>query len=182
MGRDKAALTYAGKVQTKRLFELLSKYCEHVYISNRSNQSELTGHKDLPQLHDVHDDIGPAGGILTAFDIFPRNTWLVVACDLPHLDAATIAYLITHHKQKNIVTAFRSVYDGKPEPLCAIYEPTARDMINDFLQKGIRCPRNMLIQAQIPLLTPISAKALDNINHPEEYHEATKTFELTNPC
>jgi molybdopterin-guanine dinucleotide biosynthesis protein A len=60
------------------------------------------------------------------------------------------------------------VHDGLPEPLCAIYRPASRKIIDDFVEKGIICPRKMLIDSNTNLLTQPNPGALHNINSPED--------------
>ena len=51
------------------------------------------------------------------------KAWLVLACDLPFLDRATLQHLIAQRASARLATAYRSSSDGQPEPLCAIFEP-----------------------------------------------------------
>jgi len=53
MKKDKSTLEYYGKTQTQFCYELLSRYCTQVFISNRKEQKDLGGHKGLPQIHDT---------------------------------------------------------------------------------------------------------------------------------
>ena len=53
--------------------------------------------------------------------------WLVLACDLPFLDAETLRHLLRSRVVARAATAYRSSYDGLPEPLCAIWEPRTRE-------------------------------------------------------
>jgi molybdopterin-guanine dinucleotide biosynthesis protein A len=71
-----------------------------------------------------------------------------------------------------LATAFRSSHDGKPEPLCAIYEPASLSAMEAWVASGQRCPRGFLAQAQVLLLTLRTPRALDNINTAAEYRAA----------
>ncbi|MBV8853915.1 MAG: MoaD/ThiS family protein [Sinobacteraceae bacterium] len=71
-----------------------------------------------------------------------------------------------------MATAFRSSHDGKPEPLCAIYEPGSHAAIDAWVRSGQRCPRGFLAQANVALLTLRQPRALDNVNTAEEYSAA----------
>ena len=61
-----------------------------------------------------------------------------------------------------------SVVDGLPEPLCAVYRPAAKAVIEGFLADGIKCPRKMLINSETCLLEQPSPGALHNINSPDD--------------
>ncbi len=174
MKTDKAALRYDGRFQTARAFELLKPRCVNVFLSNRADQADAPGHAGFPQLHDTVRDLGPMGGILSALDAHPDVAWLVLACDLPHLDEKTLDHLIERRNPDKMATAYISRHDGLPEPLCAIYEPHSRDALRPLVARGVTCPRKALIQSDVELLKPVNPLALENINTPEEYEEAQR--------
>ncbi len=172
MRRDKAALQFHGKSQAKYCFDVLTPHCEKVYISNRQDQAEAAGHSGLPQLHDRYVDFGPMGGILTALHEHPNAAWLVLACDLPFVDNATIAHLLRNRCAYRMATAFRSTSDGMPEPLCAVYEPKSVLSFMQFAALGYRCPRKVLMNKPVCILEQIHSDALTNVNTTAEYQDA----------
>ena len=121
---------------------------------------------------DRGDVEGPIAGISAAFSVYADMAWLVLACDLPFLDAGTLDTLITARDPRFEATAFRSTHDGLPEPLCAIYEPGARTAIAAQIAAGRNCPRKFLINAHTQLLQQPNPRALDNVNTVEEYETA----------
>jgi molybdopterin-guanine dinucleotide biosynthesis protein A len=172
MKTDKAAIRYHGKTQAEAAFEQLSRFCEKVFLSDRNDQGDLPGHMGLPQIHDTFHEIGPMGGILSALAVHPDVPWLVVACDLPYLDDGTLENLIRRRNPGRLATAYTSAHDGKPEPLCAIYEPHSRGPLEAFVARGIQCPRKALMQSDVELLDPVNPTALDNMNTEEESRAA----------
>lgn len=168
MGRDKAALVSAGKTQLGRAVGLLGRHVERVYVSTRPDQVDDPLRAEFEQIVDRHTDLGPVAGILSALTEQPRAAWLVLACDLPNVDDRTLAYLLEHASPDHAVTAYRSVNDGLPEPLCALYRPAARSMIERFVADGIKCPRKMLINSPTCLLEQPNPGALHNINTPDD--------------
>lgn len=172
MGRDKAALEYGGQSQADRAFALLEKVCERVFVSSRRDQTELPGRAGRPQIHDVVENVGPAGGILSAFKTHPDCAWLVLACDLPFLSESVLRDLVTRRRTDQLASAYRSGNDGLPEPLCAIYEPGYLPHLEKFLAEDVRCPRKILIRLGVPLLELPDARALDNVNEPGEFEAA----------
>src|SRR5262249_45353432 len=115
-------------------------------------------------------------GIMAAQEKFPASAWLVLACDLPFLDANTLEHLIRARQPKRLATAFRSTHDGLPEPLCAIYEPASREAILAHVEKGKDCPRKFLINSNVELLDQPNPRALDNVNTPSEYGTAVASL------
>jgi len=175
MKRDKAMLNYHGVDQIKYCSDLLKKYCGSVFLSNREDQKDTEGYKGYQQIHDrkPYVDIGPLGGILSAMTLYPDVNWLILACDLPYVDQSLVEILLKKRDPLNIVTAFKSAHDDLPEPLFAIYESTSINTLKNSFEKGINCPRKILLNSTIDLLELPNIQALDNINNPEEF-EITK--------
>jgi molybdopterin-guanine dinucleotide biosynthesis protein A len=168
MQHDKALIDYHGEPQLRWTYRLLSSVLQRVFISVRANQRDAPVRRDLPQIVDAFEDAGPAAGILSAQALYPDVAWLVVACDLPRLDVETLQHLLRARDPQREATAFISSHDGLPEPLCALWEPASHGKLLERVQAGRSCPRKALIQGDTQLLQPLSARALDNINTPEE--------------
>ncbi|MDX1499953.1 MAG: NTP transferase domain-containing protein [Woeseiaceae bacterium] len=168
MGRDKAALERGGQSQLEYVFGLLAGVADEAYVSARAGQQDDPVRRGFPQIVDRYEDLGPVAGILTALETRPGVDWLVVACDLPNIDRSTLAYLLANRSADKPFTAFRSSYDGLPEPLCAIYRAGSETLIRQFVADGIHCPRKMLIRSDTALLEQPDPHALDNVNTPED--------------
>jgi molybdopterin-guanine dinucleotide biosynthesis protein A len=106
----------------------------------------------------------------------PKAAWLVVACDLPFLNEQTLRHLVEHRDPRRLATAYKSSHDGLPEPLCAIWEPAAREPVLAYMATGKQCPRKFLINADTLLLDLPDARALDNVNTAEEYRSTVAAF------
>lgn len=176
MKKDKAVLEFHGTTQSAYCFELLSKFCERVFISARREQAGTEGRRGYPQILDREEfgDIGPAAGILSAMTECPAADWLVLACDLPFVNAESLEHLIRNRDPQKIATAFLSEKDRLPEPLCAIYEARARAVLESFCQKGTHCPRKILLNSDAALIPQPAPFTMENVNFPEEFKEALK--------
>jgi molybdopterin-guanine dinucleotide biosynthesis protein A len=172
MQADKALLEYAGRTQLQRALHLLQAQVATCFVSVRADQREDSARAGHVQIVDLAPGLGPMGGIQAALHAYPERAWLVLACDLPFLTAATLEHLVARRDPACPATAYRSSHDGLPEPLCAIYEPTARARIDEWIAGGGRCPRQWLLKSGARLLEPLEARALDNINTPQEYTSA----------
>jgi len=168
MGRDKALLRSDGQTQLARMVELLGRHVERVFVSARPDQADDPERSRYDLVVDRYADIGPVAGILSAFDMNPDVAWLVVACDLPNVDDQAIESLLAGRCNGRPFTAYRSSHDGLPEPLCAIYAPSARAVVEEFVKDGITCPRKMMIRAEADLLEQPRPDALDNVNTPAD--------------
>jgi len=168
MRADKAALAYGGRPQLDLAFGLLASRVAKAWVSVRAEQRTERLRAAHPQIVDGQGVEGPLAGIMAAQAARPDAAWLVVACDLPLLDAATLDELLAGRDERRLATAFANPSDGLPEPLCAIYEPASREPIQRYVSAGGSCPRKFLIGHDVALLTPANARALDNANTPEE--------------
>ena len=168
MGRDKALLVRDGHSQLAHIVALLEGITERVYVSSRQDQQHDPERSRFENIVDGYEGIGPIAGILSAMDAHPHVDWLVVACDLPNIDEATLSFLIENAKQKQPFTAFKSNYDGLPEPLCTLYRCGSDAIIRQFVEDGIVCPRKILMRSDTLLLEQPNPVALDNINTPDD--------------
>lgn len=172
MRTDKAALEYGGQPQLRRAFEMLSKVCAATFVSVRPDQRDDPARAGYPQIVDRQPGIGPIAGISAALLEHPKAAWLVLACDLPFLTEGTLQNLIGHRDPHKIATAYKSTHDGLPEPLCAIWEPAAREAVLASIASGKQCPRKFLINADVALIDLPERQALDNVNTREEFSAA----------
>ncbi len=184
MGKDKALLHYGGKSQLKNVLDLANRVCSNVFLSLRCGQTAPV-EAEIPEfntsiLRDRLENIGPLGGIITALEKHPGHPWLVLAVDLPFLDIETLKHLVKNRDSERPFTVYRSNFDGLPEPLCAIYEPTALPILLDFFnRKQMPCPRKIMMQTNPRLLQLPHVRALDNINTPDDYREALQILKIS---
>lgn len=177
MQRDKAALEFrAGESQLDAAMRLLEGRVARAYVSVRADQQNDPARARYSRIVDRGDVEGPIAGISAAFANYPDAAWLVLACDLPFLDASTLDTLLLARDPNFDATAFRSSHDGLPEPLCAIYEPRARTAIAAQISAGRNCPRKFLINAHTQLLDQPNPRALDNVNTVAEYQSAMEAM------
>jgi molybdopterin-guanine dinucleotide biosynthesis protein A len=167
MGQDKALLVREGQSQLSYIASLLESIAERVFVSARRDQQDDSERSRFATIVDRYEDIGPIAGILSAMDEHPDADWLVVACDLPNIDAETLRYIVEHRGDEPF-TAYRSSHDGLPEPLCAIYAAGSDTALRRFVDDGMLCPRKMLIKSETLLLAQPHPAALDNVNTPDD--------------
>ncbi|WP_312792442.1 NTP transferase domain-containing protein [Sphingobacterium sp.] len=173
MGSQKEKIRWHGKEQRFYLADLLQNYCENVYISCRPEQiNEITANDENTSsyawLCDRYVDIGPMGGILTALEFQPERAWLVVACDLPMLEAEAVNYLIQKRDPRKIATAFKSPGDNFPEPLFAIWEPHSLSILQQMFAQNKLSPRHVLVQHHALCIQAPDVQTLTNVNTPTE--------------
>lgn len=167
MQADKGSINYFGKSQRLHVYDLLTPHCADVFVSY-ADAGKINTDEQLPIVIDTFTDLGPFGGILSAFQTNPNAAWLTVACDLPYLSAQTLAYLAEHRNPSKVATCFIDSDNRFPEPLITIWEPRAYPIMLQFLSLGYSCPRKVLINSDVELLQVPDVAELQNINYPEE--------------
>jgi molybdopterin-guanine dinucleotide biosynthesis protein A len=172
MQRDKAALEYEGRSQLERAMDLLTPWVQRAFVSIRPDQRSDPRRAAFDVIPDLVPDLGPLGGIHAALHAHPDKAWLVLACDLPFLRANTVRYLVEHREPARMATAYRSNFNGTPEPLCSIYEPASGSSIDGWIADRQTCPRKWLFRNDVALLELPDPRALDNVNTAAEYADA----------
>lgn len=172
MGSDKALLQRDGRSQLAHMVSILAGVVERVYVSARQDQVEDPERGQFDLIVDRYADMGPVAGILSAMEEYPDADWLVVACDLPNIDAATLRHLTQNRSDESPFTAYRSSHDDLPEPLCAIYSAGSDALIRQFVDDGIACPRKILIRSETLLLAQPDPNSLDNVNTPNDLEQS----------
>src|SRR5665811_1291599 len=94
MRSDKAALTYQGHTQLERAMSLLGTLVPRSFVSVRADQGDDPLRARFERILDRHENIGPIAGLLAAQAAHAHAAWLVLACDLPLLDRASLEHLL----------------------------------------------------------------------------------------
>lgn len=170
MGTDKAAIEVGGQSMLERTAALAADVSDAVFVSVRDAATSDALRRQWPLIEDAPDGVGPLAGILAALRQHEDVDWLVLACDLPKLDIATLRALRDAAAQQPEATALamRSERDGTPEPLCAVWRAPMREHIEDRLAADLRCPRRLLLDSGVPLVDAVTPGALANMNAPED--------------
>lgn len=168
MGRDKGLIDWHGKPQRYYMADMLAEFCSQVFISCRAEQSKkivADGYQALPDASVASEQYG---ALLTAMQAQPNVAWLVIACDVPLVDQAVLANLVSQRDSTQLATAYRSPDNNLPEPLIAIWESNAQAMLEQKRTEGVSCPRKALILSQpaVKLIDPPSSASIMNVNTP----------------
>jgi molybdopterin-guanine dinucleotide biosynthesis protein A len=165
MGADKGLLDYHGKPQREYLFDLAKKHCSEVYFSCRAEQQ----FSENPIIDKY--ELGPMGGILSAFDFSPNTAWLVVACDMPLIDENSFEVLVNHRNKDKIATAFMNSETKAPDPLFTIYEPKALHLLTKYFESGNKSPKGFLQNNDTEIIISANLRMLTNVNTKEEFEQ-----------
>ena len=165
MGQDKSNLDYFGKPQkivAKQLLE--SNKLETFYsVQNASEYDD--------EIHDKFLNLGPFGGICSAFQKDPNAAWFVLATDVPFVNEQIIKLLLNQRNPGKIATAIKGKGKDFPEPLITIYEPKAYPILLQYLAQGYSCPRKALINSEVEIVE-VDDDFIRNINTPVDFTNA----------
>ncbi len=180
MQQDKGAMDYHGVPQVRWCHDLLSAFCASVHVSVRAAQipapapasAQAAGcgqaaYRGLPLILDREVGIGPASGLLAAWQLHQNSALLVLAADMPLVTRDLLAHLVRGRDAGALATAFRHA-DGTLEPLCAIWEPGASPRLAESVAAGKSSLRRLLEGGRVQVLAPPDAAALTSVNSPEE--------------
>jgi len=151
--------------------DLLSNFTKETFISVRDKNIGFKSEFKL--IPDSFQDLGPFGGILSAFRKEPNRAWLTIATDIPLLDENVLKLLLSKRNPSKLATCFHNPETKFPEPLITIWEPRAYPVLLQFLATGYSCPRKVLINSEIEEVHLDQNELLTNINTPEELDAIT---------
>ena len=144
---------------------------EVVLVGDGPVPAVLAGKKRLP---DVPGIAGPLAGILAAFRWRPGAAWIVLSCDLPFVSGDALRWLLEQRRPDCLGVLPCLDSPETPEPLLAVYAPSARTAIEEAARRGERSIRRILSREAV--LTPKVPKHLrrawTNVNTPQEWKAA----------
>jgi molybdopterin-guanine dinucleotide biosynthesis protein A len=167
MGQDKSELNYFGKPQKEVAKELLENNNLETFYSIEKTTN------NVDEISDKFYNLGPFGGICSAFQKDPNSARLVLATDLPFVNDEVIQLLLKHRNPSKVATAIKGKSKEFVEPLITIYEPKAYPILLQYLAQGYSCPRKMLINSDVEIVE-IEDDLIRNVNTPEEFEMAKK--------
>lgn len=161
MGSDKALLNLSGTPLIARLAALAAAVCGPVSIVGDPAKYGSLG---FPVVADRFTGMGPVAGIEAALGSTTADWNLILACDMPSLNAETLESLFTGEGDCSIP----QYPDGKVEPLCAVYHRCCHPHIRAALEKGTRKVTSALDGLAIRYVPVTSEDPFLNLNTPED--------------
>jgi len=177
MGEDKATMNYHGQPQAEYQADLLESFCVQTFISygDDSQLPALSKHKPIM---DTYTELGPLGGMLSAFTAFPDKAWLIAACDLPYLTRTTIEQLVAGRDADKLASCFYNSTTELLEPLITIWEPRAYPVLLKALHQGYASPRKVLSSNDVAVIAMKDSITLTNVNDKAAYEMWKNSIKL----
>lgn len=166
MGRPKGRLAHPdGDTLLEHLVHSASRY-PTILVGRAEAYTDLV--TDVPRIPDVASGIGPIAGIAAALDHARSRYVITIACDMPHLDAATIQALAEDPRDTAVLSA-RADDDAPWEPMLTRWSvPAMRDVVHAAIDRGEHGLQR-LIAAQSPVpFVPRDPDVLVDWDTPED--------------
>ncbi len=182
MGTDKGFVMYKNKAFIQHIIEAIQPLVDEIIIvSNNpdydiftlrltstplSNQ-RLGDNFSINRVNDLVENAGPLAGVYTGLHYTTTENNLVVSCDVPLINTATLKKLIEQIDENAAIIQIES--QGKTMPLIALYKKQCNDVFLTLLEQGerrLRVAINHLKVKTIPL-DKNQEKYTMNINTPD---------------
>lgn len=178
MGEDKAQLRFRAEVsQLDYTLSLLDKFCCRLGVSGRVTQKNER-QTALPTVFipDVPNAKGPMAGVIASLVESGRDPALVVACDMPLLDASVLLMLVSRRDPTKLATCLLAS-DGEPDPMCALYEPWSLAALEAGAGAGQFSLRRFLQGENVERIAFDRPQLLASVNTPEDAAAARRQLE-----
>jgi molybdopterin-guanine dinucleotide biosynthesis protein A len=183
MGKDKAFMQLGGETLLTRALRLAEVITKDIHIAG-STQTFSTFGRTVPDVFPSH---GPLGGIHAALLASQTELNLMLAVDMPFVEADFLRYLISCAVQTAaLVTA--PYVNQRWQPLCAVYRREFAQIAEGELRKDknrvdILLTRVNAHPVEVGELTRLgfSAEMFRNLNTPVDWLAAEREFAVSDP-
>ncbi|MBI4905909.1 MAG: molybdenum cofactor guanylyltransferase [Acidobacteria bacterium] len=165
MGRDKALLPVGGEPMARRVADALTCVAEPVTLVG---PKQVYGFLGLPVVEDRNLGCGPLSGIVEALETSTSEWNLIVACDMPDLDAAFLRRL-TAEASQDWDAVLPVGASGRPEPLCALYHRRCLPVLSASLAACMYKVTAALTSLRVRRLPVEDDRSFRNVNTPEDW-------------
>ncbi|MBN1963060.1 MAG: molybdenum cofactor guanylyltransferase [Anaerolineae bacterium] len=174
MGTDKSFVPLLGQTLIEHVIARVTPLVadparDILLITNRPDDYAPFG---LPMYTDVIPDAGSLGGLYTAVLRSQAAHTLCVACDMPFLNTALLAYLLAQRAGYDVIVPR---LDGYPEPLHAVYGKGCLEPMRAQIEAGRykiigfygKVRLHFIEEADVRRLDP-DLRSFVNVNTPDE--------------
>jgi molybdopterin-guanine dinucleotide biosynthesis protein A len=169
MGRPKHLIQDGqGRTWLENTIGLLQPLVDGVAVSGGGVLPESVA--DTVRLADIPGVVGPLTGIVAACRWQPNVSWLVVACDMPHISTEAIRWLLAERRAGSWGRVPRLAGNDHCEPLFAWYDGRAGQLFEEQLLAGNLRIGDVAGHPRIdtPVVPESLRYAFGNVNTPAE--------------
>src|SRR5947209_5535106 len=170
MGRDKALIEIEG---TRLISRVAHAVCAAAGTATLIGDPEKYGGLGYPVQPDIFTGCGPLAGIHAALTASGSDWNLILACDMPEVEAAFLTELLDRAGQAGKDCLLPAGESGRPEPLCAVYHRRVLPAVERALERGVRKVLEGLAGLQVEVAAVSGPGPFRNINTPADWSEYT---------
>ena len=183
LGVDKAGLTFGGRPLLEIIVERLSAVCSEVIVACGS---QTVGERPALPVRFVKDPIagqGPLAGVQAGLAAAEADFCLVVACDMPFLNPALLAYMAGLPRRYQ---ALVPQFGGRWHPLHAVYARSCLPTVESLLAQGGSSVEELLSRLDVRALSEEELRRHDpeglglfNLNDAQDLTRASALWRQT---
>ncbi|HWF46300.1 MAG TPA: molybdenum cofactor guanylyltransferase [Bryobacteraceae bacterium] len=164
MGCDKALLPWNAEPLVEQVAKTVERAAGNVILIGSPERYRELRRECLP---DIHPGLGPLAGIEAAL-ASGRGDWnLIVACDMPGLDAGWLSKLLETAEAGNLACIAARDGAGILHPLCAVYRKDCLSVVERAIARNRPRAQDLLKDLEA---APFDFPAMiSNVNTPEEW-------------
>lgn len=177
-------LSFTGVPLIARVVETMRLVTEDVMLVGQ-DLTRFAWLKGVRMYQDILPGIGPLAGIYTALQYARSHQCLIVACDMPFLNPALLAFLAqTAAGWEAVVPSI----GGRLQPLHAVYARSCLPLLREMFRQGQHCPLDMYPRVRTHYVTEEELRAYDpglfsflNVNTPADWENALRLSQTPAP-
>lgn len=155
---------------------LLASVCPRVLAcTGPSGRWSLDLPSSVARISDTDEASGPMAGIIAALVAAGGEGVLALACDMPWVDETILECLLAARNDAKHATTFIAT-DGKPEPMCAIYEASALEPLKQCARHSRGGLRDFMRRVPIEIVPMHNPGRLASVNNLYELKDAHRFF------
>lgn len=129
MGEDKGLILVDGKSMVQHLVNLFDEVgIKSIIIANNEDYNQF----GKAVFKDIHQDVGPIGGLHSAFMNSDSNSIFVASCDTPFISSELVHFLINSYDNNICIPK----QNGKTHPLIGLYPRSVLKTIENQIENG----------------------------------------------
>lgn len=163
MGKDKGLLLYRGIRMVEHVIDACLQLTSRILISTNNPDYRFLNYKLIP---DNFKESGPIGGIQAALKQSETEYNIFCPCDMPNLQPGILQKVMAASEGQLAVVA--TDIHGKVFPVVGCYKKSVLPVIEAQIKKGDFKLQHLLNELNAKKVMISEAKALSNINYPED--------------
>ena len=161
MGKDKAIMEYHHLPQWQWTKELISPFCESVFVSSNSLDIGIKDDKKF-------ENNGPIGGILTIYSKYPKLNLFVLGVDYPNLNLTSVTTLVDVFKLTGRSVFYINDETDRIEPLIGIYNNELLNYVKSEFINGENSLSRILQKSEACFVRHRKSEVLKSFDYPHE--------------